>query len=56
MLAGDFFALQAALWASLHNPFIHSVMSLILKIKTMFKHDAGSELQCSASTLRSRAQ
>lgn len=45
MLAGGCFALQAALWASLHNAFTNSVMSLIFKVKYMFKHDVGSELQ-----------
>ena len=51
MLAGGCFALQAALWASLQNAFMHSVMSLIFKVKYMFKHDVGSELQHSAGAL-----
>lgn len=51
MLAGGCFALLAALWATLHNAFMHSVMSLVFKVKYMFKHDVESELQCSASTL-----
>lgn len=34
MLVGGCFAFQTALWTSLHNAFMHSVMSLILKPKT----------------------